>query len=54
MCDGKKAAAMAMDYLISRGRKCIAYIGDCTDESRYAGYRDALARGGMPLNGRIR
>ena len=53
MCDGKKAAAMAVDYLISRGRKCIAYIGDCTDESRYDGYRDALARGGMPLDPKL-
>lgn len=50
MCDGKKAAATAVDYLISRGRKKIAYIGDCTDESRYVGYCEALIRSNMPLN----
>ena len=50
MCDGKKAGAMAVDYLISRGRRRIAYIGDCTAESRYVGYCEALIRSSIPIN----
>lgn len=50
MCDGKKAAAMAVEYLLSRGRRRIAYIGDCSYESRYVGYCDALIRNNIPIN----
>lgn len=50
MCDGKKAASMAVDYLLSRGRRKIAYIGDCTDESRYVGYCETLIRNSVPIN----
>lgn len=50
MCDGKKAASMAVDYLLARGRKKIAYIGDCTDESRFVGYCETLIRSNIPIN----
>ena len=50
MCDGKKAGIMAVEYLIARGRRKIAYIGDCTDESRYVGYCEALIRAGISIN----
>ena len=49
MCDGKKAAGMAVEYLISLGHTRIAYIGDCSYESRYEGYLDALIRHGVPI-----
>ncbi len=42
ICDGEKAAAMAMDYLLSLGHQRIAYIGDCSYESRYVGYCNTL------------
>ncbi len=49
MCDGKKAAAMAVEYLIARGHSSIAYVGDCSYESRYVGYSDALIRSNLPI-----
>lgn len=50
VCDGKKAACMAVEYLISRGRRRIAYIGDCSYESRYVGYCETLIRNNLPIN----
>jgi DNA-binding LacI/PurR family transcriptional regulator len=49
MCDGRKAAATAVGYLISLGHRSIAYIGDCSYESRYVGYSDALIRNDLPI-----
>lgn len=49
MCDGRKAAGMAVEYLIARGHSTIAYIGDCSYESRYVGYSDALIRNNLPI-----
>lgn len=50
VCDGKKAAEMAMKYLFSLGHQKIAYIGDCSFESRYVGYCDTLIRNNIPIN----
>lgn len=50
VCDGKKAAEMAMKYLFSLGHKKIAYIGDCSFESRYVGYCDTLIRNDIPMD----
>lgn len=50
ICDGKKAAEMAMKYLFSLGHQKIAYIGDCSFESRYVGYCDTLIRNNIPIN----
>lgn len=50
VCDGKKAAANAVEYLISRGFRRIAYIGDCSYESRYVGYCETLIRSNLPIN----
>lgn len=50
VCDGKKAAEMAMQYLFSLGHRRIAYIGDCSFESRYVGYCDMLIRNHLPIN----
>ena len=49
ICDGQKAAEMAMDYLISIGHRKIAYIGDCSNESRYTGYNNSLIYHDLPL-----
>ncbi len=49
ICDGRKAAEMAMEYLISMGHKNIAYIGDCSNESRYTGYNNSLINHDLPL-----
>lgn len=50
VCDGKKAAELAMSHLISLGHKNIAYIGDCSYESRYIGYCSSLISHNIPMN----
>lgn len=50
VCNGTTAAEKAVEYLISLGHKSIAYIGDCTYESRYIGYYQALLNHKIPLN----
>lgn len=50
ICSGLDAATKAMEYLISLGHKKIAYIGDCTYESRYIGYYESLISNKIPLN----
>ncbi|MGN0483148.1 MAG: LacI family DNA-binding transcriptional regulator [Lachnospiraceae bacterium] len=42
LCDGKRIASMAVEYLIQLGHRRIAYVGDCHNESRYKGYQDTL------------
>lgn len=50
ICNGATAAEKAVEYLISLGHKNIAYIGDCTSESRYTGYYQTLLSHKIPLN----
>ena len=50
ICDGRRAAELAMGHLISLGHKNIAYIGDCSYESRYIGYCNSLINNDLPLN----
>lgn len=42
ICDGRKVATIAMEYLISLGHRSIGYVGECHNESRYRGYLDVL------------
>lgn len=49
-CNGLAAAEKAVEYLISLGHREIAYIGDCTYESRYIGYYQALLNHKIPLD----
>ncbi len=50
VCDGKKAAELAVSHLVSLGHKKIAYIGDCSFESRYVGYFNTLVQNGLPID----
>lgn len=50
ICDGKKAAKLAINHLLSLGHRKIAYIGDCSYESRYVGYCDILFQNNIPLD----
>lgn len=50
ICSGLAAAEKAVEYLISLGHKNIAYIGDCTYESRYIGYYQALLNHKLPID----
>lgn len=49
ICNGAAAASAAVEYLIALGHTSIAYIGDCTYESRYTGYYQALLNHKIPL-----
>lgn len=49
-CNGAAAAETAVEYLISLGHRDIAYIGNCTYESRYIGYYQSLLNHKIPLN----
>lgn len=42
LCDGRKVAATAVEYLISLGHRSIGYVGECHKEARYKGYQDTL------------
>lgn len=50
LCDGEKAAQMAVEYLLEHHHTSIAYIGDCSYESRYVGYCKALMEHHIPFN----
>lgn len=50
VCDGKKAAELAVGHLLSLGHRSIAYIGDCSFESRYVGYCNALIQNEIPMD----
>ncbi len=47
ICDGKKIAGMAVEYLIGLGHRDIGYVGDCFHEARYEGYLETLLRNGI-------
>lgn len=42
LMDGNQVAATALEYLISLGHKKIGYIGDCTFDECFTGYRNTL------------
>lgn len=50
VCDGRKAAAQAVMYLIGLGHKNIGYIGDCSYESRYVGYSETMISEKLAIN----
>lgn len=49
LCDGHKAASIAVNYLISLGHKEIGYVGDCQNEARYEGFTNALKANNIAL-----
>ncbi|MCR5019876.1 LacI family DNA-binding transcriptional regulator [Ruminococcus sp.] len=42
LCDGSRIAQTAVGYLAKLGHTKIGYVGDCHNESRFAGYQAAL------------
>lgn len=50
VCNGQAAAELAVEHLIGLGHKNIAYISDCTYETRYIGYYQALINHKIALN----
>lgn len=53
ICDGRKAAIMAVEHLLSLGHKKIAYIGGCSNEQRYIGYCDVMFGSNIPIDYRL-
>lgn len=43
LCDGRKIARTAVDYLYELGHRKIGYIGETVNETRYQGYVDTLS-----------
>ena len=53
LCSGYEAAKMAVGYLIRKGHRKIAYIGECDMENRYRGYYDTLCKHNIPFDKRL-
>ncbi len=49
-CDGSKVAYLAVQHLISLGHRRIAYVGECSGEARFRGFKRALEDAGIELN----
>ncbi len=49
LCDGKKIAKMAMEYLIDLGHRKIGYVGECRNDARYLGYMHVLSKYDLEL-----
>ena len=50
LCDGKKIASIAVEYLISLGHTSIAYVGELHNEARYNGYMETLKKHELDLD----
>lgn len=57
LCDNRAGATAAVDHLVGRGHRRIAFLGDppelFTQAERLQGYRDALASNGIDLDRRL-
>lgn len=49
LCDGRKIASTAVEYLFSLGHRKIGYVGECKGEIRYSGYVETLTGHGIEL-----
>ncbi|MBQ8176349.1 MAG: LacI family DNA-binding transcriptional regulator [Oscillospiraceae bacterium] len=44
LCDGRKIALTAIEYLVRCGHSKVGYVGDCHNDSRFDGYQAAQMR----------
>ena len=49
VCDGSEIASSAISYLAGLGHTKIGYVGEQNNEVRFSGYKEALARAGLPF-----
>lgn len=50
VCDGNEIPFTALSYLAELGHRNIGYIGEQHNEARFIGYKEALARLGLPFS----
>ncbi len=50
LCDGRKIASRAVEYLVELGHKKLGYVGECHNEARYRGFLDVLNRHDIELD----
>lgn len=50
ICNGKKVASSAVEYLIELGHENIGYVGSCHNEARYQGYLETLQANGLDVD----
>ncbi|MBQ3600905.1 MAG: LacI family DNA-binding transcriptional regulator [Lachnospiraceae bacterium] len=50
LCDGRKVAAMAVEYLVQLGHTQIGYVGACHNESRYRGFLDVVEKYNLKID----
>lgn len=49
LCDGRKIAELAVEYLIRLGHRDIGYVGNCRNEARFRGYQQTLEKYDIPI-----
>lgn len=49
VCDGSDISYSALSYLVELGHTKIGYVGEQNNEVRFSGYKDALAKLGLPF-----
>lgn len=49
VCDGSDISYSALSYLVELGHTKIGYVGEQNNEVRFNGYKDALAKLGLPF-----
>ena len=49
VCDGSDISYNALSYLVELGHTKIGYIGEQNNEVRFSGYKEALAKLGLPF-----
>mgnify|MGYP000736152072 CR=1 FL=1 len=49
VCDGSDISYSALSYLAELGHTKIGYVGEQNNEVRFSGYKDALAKLGLPF-----
>ena len=52
ICDGQEVSKAAVDYLVELGHRNIAYIGETSNENRFAGYLQSLREHDIPFDPR--
>jgi DNA-binding LacI/PurR family transcriptional regulator len=50
ICNGKRIASCAVNYLVSLGHENIGYVGVCHNEARYRGYLETMQENNLDID----